>query len=123
VLDCLGKYNIHRFMNLLTALAIHHSVLHDDLSKQKHKDLNELILTCRHADLTHQVQAIPGNIEKFLGVTQATSPHQKPQHLLFLYETVKIETSNLEKFCDLVEACLPESPPNGDMTSPSQKPT
>jgi putative ATP-dependent endonuclease of the OLD family len=30
VLDCLGKYNIHRFMNLLAALGIPHSVLYDD---------------------------------------------------------------------------------------------
>lgn len=110
VLDCLGKYNIHRFMNLLGALGIPHSVLHDDdLEAQEHEDLNELIIQTRHRDLTSNVTTIPGNIEKLLGVPPANSPHRKPQHLLFLYEIGKISTGNLDKFRDLVEACLPKS--------------
>lgn len=109
VLDCLGKYNIHRFMNLLVALGTPHAVLHDDdLGANEHKDLNELIISSRHTSLTLEVKTIPGNIEQFLGVPPASSPHRKPQHLLFLYETGKIDTSNLRNFCDLVEACLPK---------------
>ena len=64
VLDSLGKYNIHRFMNLLGALGIAYSVLHDDdLAEQEHKDLNELIPQTRHKDVTLNVTTIPGNIE------------------------------------------------------------
>ncbi len=111
MLDCLGKYNIHRFMNILAALGIHHSVLHDDdLDDQEHKDLNELILASRHTVLTYTVKTIPGNIEKLLAVAPANSPHRKPQHLLFLYEVGKIDASNLDKFRDLVETCLPKNP-------------
>jgi hypothetical protein len=114
VLDCLGKYNIHRFMNLMMALGIPHSVLYDDdLDKQEHKELNELILASRHSSLTLNVQTISGNIEKLLGIPPASSPHRKPQHILFLFETGKIDASNLLKFCQLVEACLPKIPTSG----------
>jgi hypothetical protein len=114
VLDCLGKYNIHRFMNLLIALGTPHAVLHDDDHNAKeHKDLNELIISSRHTSLTLEVKTIQGNIEQFLGISPASSPHRKPQHLLFLYETGKIDASNLQKFCQLVEACLPKISPSG----------
>lgn len=127
VLDCLGKYNIHRFMNLLVALGIPHSVLYDDdQDKQEHKELNELILTSRHCSLTLNVQTISGNIEKLLGIPPANSPHRKPQHILFFLETGKIDASNLLKFCQLVEACLPKIPTNVGVpaaSGPSQAPT
>lgn len=113
VLDCLGKYNIHRFMNLLAALGISHSVLHDDdLAEQEHKELNELICASRRSGLTLDIKTIPGNIEKLLGVPLVNSQHRKPQHLLLLYETGQIDTGNLQKFRDLVEACLPGVQPS-----------
>lgn len=115
VLDCLGKYNIHRFMNLLVALGIPHSVLYDDdLDKQEHKELNELIFASRHSNLTLNVQTISQNIEKLLGIPPASAPHRKPQHILFLFETGKIDASNLRQFCQLVEACLPKIPTSGE---------
>lgn len=114
VLDCLGKYNIHRFINLLVALGISHSVLYDDdLDRQEHKELNELILASRHGSLTLNVQTISGNIEKLLKIPPASSPHRKPQHILFLFETGKIDAGNLRQFCQLVEACLPKIPIRG----------
>jgi len=113
VLDCLGKYNIHRFMNLLVALGTPHAVLHDDdLNANEHKDLNELIISSRHTSLTLEIKTIPENIEQFLEISPASSPHRKPQHLLFLYETGKIDTGKLQKFCQFVEACLPKISPN-----------
>ncbi len=110
VLDCLGKYNIHRFMNLLKALGTSHSVLHDDdLDEHEHKELNELIAASRDDDLTLGVKTLSGNIENFLAVPPCGSPHRKPQHLLFLYEKGTIDQNNLENFCDLIGQCLQKS--------------
>lgn len=82
VLDCLGKYNIHRFMNLLSNLGIPHAVLHDDdENNNEHADINALIDGSMHADLTLTVKRIKRDLERFLGVTLPKASHRKPQHL------------------------------------------
>lgn len=108
VLDALGKYNIHRFMSLLSHLGITHSVLHDDdRNKDEHAELNKLITDTKHATLTTAIKQIPGDIEALLGVPVAKSDHRKPQHLLFLHDTRQLDAAKLEEFCKLVTACLP----------------
>lgn len=108
VLDCLGKYNIHRFMNLLSRLGVAHSVIHDDDNdKNEHADLNQLIQASRHATLTSAVYAIPKDLEAFLDIPPAGSDHRKPQHVLFLYAESKIDSVRLAAFCGIVEGCLP----------------
>jgi hypothetical protein len=110
VLDCIGKYNMHRFMNLLAGLGIPHSVLHDDdKSADHHAEFNELIQDTRHPTLTTAVQALPGDLESFLGITPAGSPHRKPQHVLFLLGEKKIDDAKLSAFCNLVQGCIPSA--------------
>jgi hypothetical protein len=109
VLDCLGKYNIHRFMNLLGHLGVAHSVIHDDdNNKDEHAELNQLIQTSRHATLTSSVHAIPKDLEAFLNIPSAGSDHRKPQHVLLLYSDGKIDSGRLADFCIIVEGCLPQ---------------
>lgn len=113
VLDCLGKYNIHRFMNLLGHLGIRHSVIHDDDDdKDEHADLNQLIQDSKHAELTYFVQPIARDLETFLnlppaGLNGKKADHRKPQHVLFNYTEGKIDAARLAAFCTLVEGCLP----------------
>jgi hypothetical protein len=112
VLDCLGKYNIHRFMNLLGHLGIAHSVIHDDdNNKDKHADLNLLIQSSKHAKLTHSIHAIATDVETFLNIPPAGSDHRKPQHVLFLYSEGKIDAGKLAAFCAVIEGCLPKPAP------------
>jgi hypothetical protein len=109
VLDCLGKYNIHRFMNLLAHLGISHSVIHDDdNNKDEHADLNQLIQSSKHAKLTLSIHTIPQDIETFLNIPSPGSDHRKPQHVLFLYSEGKIDAEKLASFCSIVEGCLPK---------------
>ena len=111
VLDCIGKYNIHRFMNLLSHVGVPHAVIHDDdHDKDEHKDVNQLIEDSKHATLTLSVKRIAGDLETMLGVPQAGSDHRKPQHVLYRYDTGKIEEVKVQAFCSLVEACLPVKP-------------
>lgn len=108
VLDCLGKYNIHRFMNLLSRLGIYHSVIHDDdHAKDEHEDLNTLIVESANANLTKAITAVPGDIETLLAIPKAGADHRKPQHVLFLLETKQIADDKVRAFCDLVEQSLP----------------
>jgi hypothetical protein len=109
VLDCLGKYNIHRFMNLLRHLGITHSVIHDDdNNKDEHADLNLLIQGSKDARLTLSIHAIAQDVESFLSIPPAGSDHRKPQHVLFLYSEGKIDAGKLAAFCSFVEGCLPK---------------
>lgn len=109
ILDCLGKYNIHRFMNLLSHLGISHAVVHDDdNNKDEHADINQLIQDSKHSSLTFCVQLIPGDLETFLGVPPAGADHRKPQHVLLLYTDGKIDNVKLTAFCTVVEGCIPK---------------
>ena len=108
VLDCLGKYNIHRFMNLLGHLGVPHSVLYDsdDGKKGKHQAVNHLIETSRNS-FTLCAKSVTGDIEKFLGIPAAKASHRKPQHALYHYETGQIDPAKLQGFCALLKECLP----------------
>jgi predicted ATP-dependent endonuclease of OLD family len=107
VLDCLGKYNIHRFMNLLSGLGVFHAVLHDDDNNaNEHQELNQLVADSKSADFTHSVTTIPKDLEDYLGVVSAGSPHRKPQHLLYYYATNRIDNAKLTAFCELVRSCF-----------------
>lgn len=110
ILDCLGKYNIHRFMNLLASLGIKHSVLYDgDDDKDEHQALNQLIADSRNANFTCAVVAIPKNLENLLGVTITGPKHSKPQRLLYCFEMGQIDQSKLDRFCAKVQMCFVEN--------------
>ncbi len=118
VLDSIGKFNIHRFMNLLSHLGIPHAVFHDDDNgKDEHWDVNQLIQDSKHTDLTTTVCAIPGDLECLLAIPKPKSDHRKPQHLLFLHETGQIAADKVQAFCALVEGCLPRCKESPDQTA------
>jgi len=107
VMDCMGKYNIHRFMNLFGRLGIPHSVLYDDdANRNEHRKLNELIRRSRHPHMTLEVEAIPGDLEKMLGVRLSGRRDLKPQEVLHCYERGNIDQEKLGAFCKTVERCL-----------------
>ncbi len=107
VLDSIGKFNIHRFMNLLTALGIQHSIIHDDdQGKAEHSEVNQLIQESK-TEFTTAIAPIVDDLEAFLGVPKPKSDHRKPQHLLFLHETGQIAADRMSAFYALVEGCLP----------------
>lgn len=107
VLDCLGKYNIHRFMNLLSSLGVVHAALHDDDNNaNEHQELNQLIADSKNTDFTHSVITIPKDLEDYLGVAPPGSSHRKPQHLLYCYATNQIDIAKLAGFCEMVQSCF-----------------
>jgi putative ATP-dependent endonuclease of OLD family len=109
VLDCLGKYNIHRFMALLARLGIVHSVLHDeDEPGAESEEINDLIQRTKCDGLTYRIAVVPKNLETLLGVPSC-KPHRKPQHVMHYYHTGQIGKEQLEQFCDLVAECIPDT--------------
>ena len=107
VLDCLGKYNIHRFANLFSALGVSHSILYDeDGNVDEHGDINAHLQSYVGSQHTAAVVALSGDIESYLGIKPASAPHRKPQHVLYQLETGKIDAGKLVAFCKLVEGCM-----------------
>lgn len=68
VLDCLGKYNLHRFIHLLTELGIPHSVIFDgDNSKGNHAVWNQIVCDAS-TKLTLGIHQFDEDLESFLGI-------------------------------------------------------
>lgn len=109
VVDCLGKYNIHRFMKLLISMGISHSVIYDDDNgKVEHSDINQLIEDSADSQFTVKVVSLTGSLERVLGLQSPSRNDQKPQHALYQYESNNICENKLIEFCQIVESCLPK---------------
>lgn len=110
VLDGLGKFNIHRFMNILGPLNITHSVLCDaDNSKAYHAGIRDLIEDSRNSN-TNFIEFFPNDIETFLGIDKAKR-HKKPQHVMLRLSESKISEKNLDALIALVTRLISPSLP------------
>ena len=108
VLDCMGKYNIHRFMNLFGRLGIPHSVLHDRDSKGKsntHQVLNAGIQDSKNK-FTKCISMVEENLENLLNLNEKTRSDRKPQQALYAYETGCIDEAAMSGFCEIVSSCI-----------------
>lgn len=106
ILEAMGKFNIHRFMNICGKLNIPHSVLFDgDLGKPEHKNFNELINKSRNS-FTYKVGDFKNDIETFLGVKKTKHQHRKPQHILYKYTQNQITEDKVDELVKVVEDLL-----------------
>jgi energy-coupling factor transporter ATP-binding protein EcfA2 len=106
VVDTIGKYNTHRFMNLFGRLGVSHAVVvDDDNGRDEHTELNALISDSKN-EFTIGVELLPGKLETLLGVPPAGSDHRKPQHVLFCLANGQVSESGLSSFIERVESLL-----------------
>ncbi len=105
-LDALGKYNIHRFMHLLTALGIRHSVIHDkDEDKKNHAVWNSCIAKSK-SSCTSAVHIFPGELEDFLCVPKAQRPNLKPMNVIKRYNAGEISAERIAELEAIVRGQL-----------------
>lgn len=112
ILECSGKLKMHAYMNILNALGISHSVIHDDdqinddeRSRQQ-REINALIQQ-NQGRFTKIVHAVERDIESFLNVSmKGVNDARKPQHLLFRYAQGNIDRQRIDAFVDLINRCL-----------------
>ena len=106
VLDCLGKFNMHRFMNILGPLKISHSVLYDaNGDKPPHEKIKALIEGSRN-DYTTTIDTFPVDIEEFLGIDKSKKPHRKPQHLMLKIKEGKVDPKKLSDLVVKIDTLL-----------------
>lgn len=104
ILDCLGKFNIHRFMNLLGPLKIQHSILYDgDEGKPPHDQISQLIEDAKN-NYTVAIDTFQDDVEAFLGIVKSNRPHRKPQHVMLKLKEGCISNEKLTEFAKKVRS-------------------
>lgn len=108
ILDAMGKFNIHRFMNLLGELKVEHSVLHDaDPGKNGddkvfHERVNKLIQDKRNP-FTQKIHVFADDLEAFLNFEVKDNDHRKPARLLLALKESIIGATQVNTLCALIE--------------------
>lgn len=99
----MGKYNIHRYMNLFGELGIYHSVIFD---KDQNQGIHELIngfIDNKKNTFTKGVYSFEKDIEDFVGITKARSPHLKPLNIMWNYRNNKIDDSKIVELKKIID--------------------
>jgi predicted ATP-dependent endonuclease of OLD family len=117
ILECNGKFKMHAYMSILTALEIEHSVIFDDdqnpanpQNSQRQLEINTLIKGVA-SSFTVKLQPINPDLETMLkidmtAINDKKQSHRKPQHTLYWYQQDRIERELILKFCEIVNDCI-----------------
>lgn len=107
-LDCMGKFNIHRFMNILGPLNIRHSVLFDLDGYDSNNDAVAQLIYESKNERTENVDTFENELEDFLGI-EKTRPHRKPQHVLLKYKKGEISEERMKELVEKLKALIRSS--------------
>ena len=103
LLDVLGKYNIHRFMALLAALGIEHSVLFDsDQDSGIHKIINSFIQE-QKTDFAKTIHVFNNDFEEFLGIEKPKRRDLRPLNVIVKYQNHEISSAKLTELKAILE--------------------
>ncbi|MXZ17173.1 MAG: AAA family ATPase [Rhodothermaceae bacterium] len=104
LLNAQGKFNIHRYMALLAALGIEHSVLFDsDRNLGIHEIVNSF-LEIQKNDFTGTVHWFDKDFEDFLGIEKLPGQSYKnPLNVMMKYHKDEIISEKLDELRDLLE--------------------
>lgn len=108
VLDAMGKFNIHRYMNLFKELGIHHSILADkDKNNGVHEIINEFIMQNKNK-YTKNIHFFEEDIEEFLGIQRLSSRRKdkKPLNVMWHYKNDKIQPDKINNLKILIEKLI-----------------
>lgn len=100
-LDALGKYNIHRYIVLLTKFGLSHSVLMDfDEDSKQHKYINEFVKS-----KISKLHGFEKDFEAFLGITPVPKNRSdlKPLNVLKNYEDGNITEEKIEELKEIIK--------------------
>jgi predicted ATP-dependent endonuclease of OLD family len=103
LLDALGKFNIHRYMTLLSALGIEHSILMDsDRNSGIHAIVNSF-LEERKTEFTKQIHAFESDFEDFLGITKPSRNDLKPLNVIVRFQNEEIPANTIDNLKGILE--------------------
>ena len=108
ILDAMGKYNIHRYMNLFGRLGMSHSALYDsDVDKGIHELINDFLNSQKNS-YTKQVYAFDDDFESFLGITSVPQNRHdlKPVNVIWSYSSGKITDVKITELRVIIDSLL-----------------
>lgn len=102
VIDCMGKYNIHRFISLFGAFGIDHSVLYDGDNGAAHDTEVTAAIHDSKNQFTRRITRFTNDLESELGIPPVprNQSNRKPQHALYHFETNTVTTQKLQSIID-----------------------
>lgn len=96
ILDSLGKYNVHRYMNLFSNLGIKHSILIDSDDSEIHSIINKFI-DSKHNSFTIKTDYFNKDLEDFLEIEKPKSKHLKPLNIMQKLDNGEITQEKIDK--------------------------
>ena len=106
ILDAMGKYNIHRYINLLSELGISHGVLMDgDNDNDIHGLINEFIISNR-TELTKEIFSFDSDFENFLSIDDASRNELKPLNVIVKYKNGDIHEDNISNLRKIIDTLI-----------------
>lgn len=106
IIDCMGKFNINRYMNLFSKLAISHSVLIDsDGSKGIQGIFNEFINKSKN-EFTKNIHLFETDIEGFLEIDTPKRKDLKPLNIMHKYKNNYISDKKITEIRSLLEELM-----------------
>ncbi|ATD58450.1 ATP-dependent nuclease [Clostridium chauvoei] len=106
IIDCMGKFNINRYMNLFSKLAISHSVLIDsDGSKGIQGIFNKFIDKSKN-EFTKNVHLFETDIEDFLKIDTPKRKDLKPLNIMHNYKNNYISDEKITEIRSLLEELM-----------------
>lgn len=97
-LDSMGKFNFHRFMNLLNKLGIEHSVIYDEDTNYIQGEVNKFIQANRNTFTTH-IDFFRPDFEGYLGVVKPAGRRDdlKPIHIFNSFKDNTITAAKISQ--------------------------
>jgi hypothetical protein len=104
-LDCMGKYNLHRFVALLGEFGVDHAVLYDGDNGNSHDAEVTKTITDAQNLFTRHVVRLTVDIENELGIQPLPKKHgsRKPQYLLYHFEAQKLDQAKIDSVVSTLE--------------------
>lgn len=107
-LDALGKFNIHRYMNLLGCLGIEHSVVMDkDNDKEIQKQVNDFIESKKNI-FTKRIHAFDSDFEDYLAIQKPPRNRNdlKPMNVMMRFHDGEIGEDKIDGLKSIIESLI-----------------
>lgn len=100
VIDCMGKFNIHRFVAILSAFGIDHSVLYDGDNGSAHDAEVTQAISGAKTTFTKRITRFAQDLETELGIVplpkKQPESSRKPQYVLYNLESGLVEQAKID---------------------------
>ncbi|GGE28874.1 ATP-dependent nuclease [Psychroflexus planctonicus] len=96
ILDCLGKFNVHRFMNLFNHLGIEHSIIIDSDDNDIQEIVNSFIESKTNS-YTNKIDYFENDLESFLEIDKPKRRDLKPLNIMQKFNNGEIKENKLSE--------------------------